>query len=401
MGSRKLVSVNEMFYLYSYVTLSKRIPSCVAGQLRLRANVEYGEGLEKLTVDVDLIREYVKVAAMIILGEERSGLYSSNASTIDARSDLIFIDVALLPSMKYLTGEPMSPLLNSLNERKKALATMLDGESYQRAKESADRFNAPASDAADNAQVGDGKESTSGEGGEKFSQDKKDQTLFEAARRLVGKKRYAESLEALDKISNRAVKSQARGLILYDIAQAEIKDGRPEEARRWISEDGDLTRKSYVLTQIASHYLAKDTKPETMRKAEDILVEISNTAADLPPGIEKVALLGGMTVILSKFDKARAINSLRSCVQAANEAEKFKGSAAVNVFFPINRFYYGQTLYKDFGFNDAFAQLGPEYFNQALVVAKGLSNKLARVIAVTALCDTVLRRERMAADTRK
>src|SRR5215475_921469 len=399
---RKLVSVNEMFYLYSYVTLSKRIPACVSGQLSFLANVDYGEGLEKLTVDVDLIREYVKVAAGVILGEGRSSLYSSNASTsVDARSDLIFIDVALLPPMKYLTGDPMSPLFNSLAERKKALAAMLDPESYRRAKESADRFNAPAADAIDSTQTGDGKESILGEDGEKYSQGKKDQMCFETARRLVGKKKYAESLDALDKISSRAIKSQARGLILFDIAQAEIKDGRPEEARRWILEDGDLTRRAYALTQIASYYLEKDGNPEAMRRVEDLMIEISNIAAGLPPGIEKVAVLSGMTVILSKFDKVRAGDCLRSCVQAANETEKFIGRAAINIFVQINGFYYGQTLYKDFGFNDAFALFGSEYFDRTLAAAKGLSNKLARVIAVTAACGTVLQRAQRVTEARK
>ncbi|HEU0174469.1 MAG TPA: hypothetical protein VFV58_09415 [Blastocatellia bacterium] len=400
--SRKLVSVNEMFYLYSYVTLSKRIPAYVSGQLTFLANVDYGEGLEKLTVDVDLIREYVKVAARIILGEERSSLYSSNASTsVDALSDLIFIDVALLPSMKYLTGDPMSALFNSLAERKKALAAMLDPESYRRAKESADRFNAPAADAIDSTQTGDGKESILGEGDEKYSQDKKDQMRFETARRLVGKKKYAESLEALDKISSKAIKSQARGLILFDIAQAEIKDGRLEEARRWILEDGDLTRRAYALTQITSYCIEKDGKTEAMRRVEDLLTEISNIAAGLPSGIEKVAVLSGMTVILSKFDKARASDCLRSCVQAANEAEKFIGRATINIFVQINGFYYGQTLYKDFGFNDAFTQFGSEYFDRTLAAAKGLSNKLARAIAVTAVCGAVLQRAQRVAEARK
>lgn len=399
---RKLVSVNELYNLYSYVALSKRIPTSVSGQLALIANVDYGEGLEKLTVDTDLMREYVKIASGIILGEERVGLYSLNASTgVDPRSDLMFIDVVLLPSMKYLTGESMSPLINSLTERKKALAAMLDTESYRKAKESADRFNTPATTANDNTQAGDGKESSCGEGGEQYSQSKKDQICFEAAQRLVGKKKYAEALDALDKLSSSTLKSQARGHILFYITQAEIKDGRPEEARRWILEDSDLTRRSYALTQIASYYLEKDGKPEAIRKVEDILIEISNIAADLSPGIEKVAVLGGMTVILSKFDKARANDYLGSCAQAANDAGNFKGGSAINKFISINGFYHVLSLYKDFSFSDAFAGLGPEYFDQTLAAARGLNDKLARAIAVTAACDTILQRARKAAGQEK
>lgn len=237
--------------------------------------------------------------------------------------------------------------------------------------------------------------------GEKYSQARKDQMNFEAARRMVGKKKYAEALEALDKLSNKAMKSLTRGLIIFAIAQAELKDGRPEEARRWILEDDDLSRRSYMLTQIASYYLAKDSKQETMRRVEELLIEISNIAAGLSPSKEKVAALGGMTIVLSSFDKARAIETLKNCVQAANEADKFEGSAAINIFVPINGFYYGQTLYKDFGFNDAFAQFGREYFDQTLAAAKGLNNNLARVIAVTAVCDTVLQRAKKVSEVRK
>jgi hypothetical protein len=128
---------------------------------------------------------------------------------------------------------------------------------------------------------------------------------------------------------------------------------------------------------------------------------MSNIAAGLSPGIEKVAVLGGMTIILSKFDKARASDYLGSCAQAANEAENFKGSSAINKFVPINGFYYGLSLYKDFSFGDAFAGLGPEYFDQTLAAARGLSDKLARAIAVTAACDTILQRAQKVAEQEK
>jgi hypothetical protein len=402
LGSRKSASVNELFYLYSYVTLSKRIPVSVSGQVRLLANVDYGEGLEKLDVDAGLMREYVKVAAGIILAEERVSLYSLNASTgVDAGSDLAFIDMALLPSMKDLTGDPIPALFNSLTDRKKALAAMLDPEFYRKIKESADRFNAPPATASDNTQAGDGKESTCREGGEQYSQSGRDQICFDAAQRLVGKKKYAEALDLLDKLSSSALKSRARGIILFQIAQAEIQDGRPEEARRRILEDSDLAKRAYVLTQIASYYLEKDGKPEAIRKVEDTLIEISNIAAGLSPGIEKVAVLGGMTVILSKFDKARASDFLGSCAQAANDAENFKGDSAINKFVPINGFYYGLSLYKDFSFSDAFACSGPEYFDQTLAAARGLNDKLARAIAVTAACDKILQRARKTAGQEK
>lgn len=141
---RRLVSVNELFYLYSYVTLSKRIPLSVDGRLTELLNADYGDGLEKLTADVDLIQEYVKAASGIILGEDRLSLYSQqNAANVDAQSDLIFIDAALLPSMKYLAGDYVAPTLRSLNERKELLAAMLDPVSYQKLKASTDRFNAP------------------------------------------------------------------------------------------------------------------------------------------------------------------------------------------------------------------------------------------------------------------
>ena len=392
---RRLVSVNELFYLYSYVALSKKIPLSDSGKLSSLVNVDYGEEVEKLTVDVDLIQEYVKIASGIILGEERLSLYSQqNTSIADARSDLIFIDVALLPLMKYLAGDYVAPMLRSLKERKELLAAMLDPVSYQKLKASTDRFNAPSGGATEN-------EPNPAEDSEKYSQAKKDQMSFEAARRLVGKKKYAESLESLDKLSNKAIKSIARGLILFDIMQAELKDGKPEEARRWLLEDSDLSRRAYVLTQIASYYLAKDSKQETMQRVEDLLIEISNLAAGLSPSKEKVAALGGMTIVLSKFDKARAIEALRNCVQAANEAEKFEGASTIDISVPINGFYYGQTLYRDFGFSEAFAQFGREYFDKTLAAAKGLSNKLARVIAVTAVCDTVLQRTQRVTEARK
>jgi hypothetical protein len=51
-----------------------------------------------------------------------------------------------------------------------------------------------------------------------------------------------------------------------------------------------------------SYYFEKDGRPGARRKVEDILIDISNLASGLSPGKEKVAVLGGMTVILSKFD---------------------------------------------------------------------------------------------------
>jgi hypothetical protein len=325
------------------------------------------------------------------LGEERLSLYSQqNTPIADARSDLIFIDVALLPSMKYLPGDYVSPILRSLTERKEMLAAMLDPVSYHKLKASTDRFNAPKETATENEPDN-----------EKYSQARKDQMIFEAARRMIGKKKYAESLESLDKLSNKAIKSITRGLILFDITQSELKGGKPEESRRWLYEDSDLSRRSYVLTQIASYYIAKDSKQETIQRVEDLLIEISNIAAGLSPGKEKIAALSGMTIVLAKFDKARAIETLRNCVQAANEDEKFYGAATINIYVPINGFYYGQTLYRDLGFSEAFAQFGREYFDQVLAAAKGLSNKPARVIAITAICETVLQHAQKVAEGRK
>lgn len=388
--TRKMVSINELFYLHSYVTLSRTIPIFESGQLGVLHNVDYGDGLEKIAVDVILIQEYVRVAAKIILREERFSLYELKIA--DAQSDLVFINVALLPSLKYLPGEFVSQMLPSLFVRKELLATMLAPGSSHEVQASVDRFNSFKEETTKNTQAQeDDYESVLKENGKKYSQSKKDQIYFDTSRRLIGKKKYTESLDILDKMSDETIKSQARGFVLFEIAQAVLNENKPEEAMRWIFEDNNLIRRSYLLTQIASYYLSKGNQPEKMQRVEDILIEISNSATAMPSGIEKVAAFSGMTVVLSKFDKMRAIDYLRICVQAANDAEKFKGDTTINMPLPINGFYYSQSLYKgSFGFSSAFEQLGAEYFNQVVGEAKVLNNKIARVIAVTSVCNMIL-----------
>jgi tetratricopeptide (TPR) repeat protein len=383
LSSREFVSVNELFYISSYVFLEKNPPSYQSGRLVTLQNVDGGNVLGT-HIDSAEARQYLQTAIKILLKPDRHLQWQKNSAG-GADSDLIFINTVMLPSAK----EHLPSIINPLLERQSTLSAMLDSSAQLAVESSSQKYNTRHIKLESNLQNMDDILSEAGK--ESTPQSRKDQLYYEAAHLAVAEREFKRALELTEKIINKAARLFARGSVFIDIVQTEISNKKYEDAIRWAHEDTDLVRKAYSLTSVAYQLAAKPEKPQHIQQATDLLSEVAEIASALTSEAERVSVLGGISSAFSLYDKGNALLYLRESIRAVNKLDKFNGDTSLTRNLMINGKTYFSILYrKDLSLSNGLAHLAKGDFSEALVIAKEIEDKTFRAKAVVTLCESVM-----------
>ncbi len=378
--TRKYPSVNELYFLYSYIFLSKRVPTSHSSGLGFLSYTNYGSGFDNQAVDIANAKHYLTLSAKIMLQSER---YYTSGMNADAKTDAIFINFIIPLVRQYLPDAE-----DILIQRKSSLLSSLDVNSQQSAEDAVTRYEKYKENKTLNEDTAEGAIEKIDKSNDPKA--KKDKLYFSAARQAIKEKKYSLALSAIEKISTPENQTKAKDIALFEIAGHELDDGKPEEARRRISEDGDVVLKAEVLIKIAASYIEK-TKSKDFQKCSEILDQASSLAGDLPPGVEKVSILSGISAAYASFNPAMSLDYLRRCIQATEKVDAFNGEFQIMKQLELDKFYFMYRVFDDnLNIYAAVRKLAQNNFAATIVEAKALSNPIAKTKAIVTACQSVL-----------
>jgi hypothetical protein len=376
--------INELLLLYSYVFSPLQVLQAAARGIRLSDLSEDGASGGAYRTDPALALHYLETARYVLLNSARYDPGNVERLRAGPAGDFLFINIIEPQVAVYLPD-----LAQPLSMQRSILAGYLNPDQRAELLASFGRWS--------NLQAGANQVSGGAQGPTDFNMrlaeqtpyaGLKDELYYKAAETAVRGRKYETAIEIVEKMSSE-YREKARQTIACRIAMQAARDGQVESAERWLRRGSDPASRAYVLTLIADS-LVKGKSKDTVRAVE-FLDEAVRVAQTLDGG-ERVAVLTGVTLVLSRFDAARAHELLREVVKAANKIEDFTGEVEVTRVVDMDGFYFGYTLYRDgeFTFTGAINQLGRADFNEALQGVQGLKSRLARLRAVVALCDGVL-----------
>ena len=381
---RRGADVNELLLLYSYVFSPTRVPVWSSQGLGIFSIPSYQAIAVNYEVDPALARQYLSTTTQILLDAER--YYPGNVERLTAGlpGDFCLVSLIAPGASRYLPE-----LAESLSTQQHVLAGYLQQDGSAQSASSVERWNSMPSGVNP---VSKGTVATLDYLLQRAEQvtdpNRKDQLYYRAATIAAGTKGSDAAFAIVDKVSSQ-YREKAKEFIAFDIATKAARDHRLDEAERLARRDGDLTRRSYVFTLIASSLL--DEKSRDIVRAMEFLNEVERLVAKLDTDPEKVAVLVGGAAVASRLDAARAADFLRAAIRIANKIEGFTGDTRVPRGFDIGGFLFAYTMYDDeFALADAINRLGANDFNQTIGDIRGFKNRLPRLQATVALCNGIL-----------
>ena len=380
--SRNGNDVNELFLLYPYVFSSQQVPRAGPGGLGSLQLYEYLSVAQKRPVDAASARQFLQVAAQVLLNPARLETGPRQLAA-GVEGDLYFLQVIEPLVSTYLPARAAA-----LAARRSLLAQYLSQNQRESSQASFERWRARSNEAGAEAEDSSSVEAQLRRADETADPAQKDRIYYDAALTAAGERQYEKALDIAGKISLKSRES-AKEFVTFDIALKEIKDGRLEEAEALARRDGDLARRAFLLNTIASALAARENKD--LNRATELLNEAETIATRLGPGQEKVSTLAGAAAVFAGFENIRSAELLRAAVEAANKVEKFTGDTTVTRVIELADFGYVYTMYDDkLSFSEAVRRQGRKDFNSTLSDVQNLKSRVPRLRAIIALCQAVL-----------
>ncbi len=380
--TRKYPTVKELFLLSSYFLVSRSIPfyNAATGRIGQVYNSDFSKIAENLKVDPELARRYLQLCVSLMMQPERYlEIYGPlRASEYD---DLTFINAVLLPATQQYLPAAVESLIERRTVLMASLAPGARGLAENAVSAYTTRRTTPIPTPEELIQRA--------EEGQTLPTGQRSKLYFDAARAAVSKKDYPRAMELVGKVEDARLREKAREFISFEIAQAELRAGKHDEARNWVREDSDRVRKGYLLTLVAASLIEKG--PREAQKVNELLSEVNGLAIPLPSGTEKFAMLAGIAAVYAQFDSTQALEYLRRCAETANNAEKLDANLLVGRTFQIEQANYALRLYgSPLALGDAIAKLGRDHFPPLLTIAQTFSNPIVRARAVLSTCSGVI-----------
>lgn len=381
-AQRQAEDVNELLLLYAYVFSPTRIPYVAPEGLTTRRIGNHQDVAENRQTDPVLARQYLQAVTQILAQPER---YTSGVARLTAGSagDLYFISLIQPHALTYLP-EVVEPL----TAQRTLLVSALEPDKRAPVQESTESWSKSPTNTNQNTAAGASVESLLSRADKQSNPNVKDQMYYMAATMAVRGKNYPAALNAVEKMS---VKSgdEAKPFILFSIAEAEVGDGKLENAEQSARLDKDPVRRSYILNLIANSMIEGQNK--NLARASEILTEIEQMASKFDSPKEKIATLVGAATSYARLGDARSFELFRSVIQTANKTDEFTGSTRLNRNLNVGGFTFSYSLYEEqFSFNDLINRLGRKDFGAALADAQSLKSRVPRLKAIVNVCRAAL-----------
>lgn len=375
--------INELLLLYSHVFSPLQIPVVRPDGLHTIESFDYRMIARDRATHPALARQYLQLSTQIITNPNR---YINGVGHLSAgvAGDLFFVRLLTAQAQAYLPN-----LVEHLTTQQKLVANYLEPDVRASLHSSAEKLENSLSEMRqEKSSDSDTIEKLLEEAKETTDPQRRDQIYYDAALKAISGERYDQALDIADKLSF-DIRDAARQLIIFGIAEKEVKRVRLESAERWAKRDGDLARRAFILNLIADSLLNEQSK--NLRRASEILDEVHQITSKMNSDKDKISTLVGSASVYSRYDEARATEVLQEAIRVANKVESFKGDVRLTRIIEIGGFGYVYYLYYDnLRLEEVIRQLGKKNFLSIMADVQLLKNRIARLKAVIALCSTVI-----------
>lgn len=383
--ARRGTDVNELLLLYTYVFSPTRVLWLNSQGIVLRQIPGYQRVAQDYPVDPPLAQQFLQASAQILLADPQY-----RQSGTGPAGDLYFIGLIKPQAAKYAPK-----LLAALSEQSDLLVGNLQPDQYSRLQSDLEHLGKAQTGAREGAANGASDvDSLLSRADALPPSPKRDYLYYLAAMAAVRKKQYEVALDIVDHVSAEA-QARVKEFIGFSIAQQLVSDNQFEKAEQWAEKDADLTRRAYLLTQIASALVDADSKDYV--RANALLNEAERLSSKLDVAREKISLLLCEAEIYARFDVPRASEVLRSAFKAANASEGYTGNSKVTRQLDVGDFGFFYEMFNDnVSLSRALSRLASTDFYGTVSTVRELQNRAFRVRAVISLCGGVLTKEQPA-----
>jgi hypothetical protein len=384
--ARRGTDINELLLLYTYVFSPTRVLWLNSQGIVLRQIPGYQRVAQDYPVDPTLAQQFLQASAQVLLADPQYRQANLSASTGPA-GDLYFINLIKPQAAKYAPK-----LLAALSEQSDLLVGNLQPDQYSRLQSDLEHLDKAQTGArAGTANGSSDVDSLLSRADALPPSPKRDYLYYMAAMAAVRKKQYEAASDIVEHVSAES-RAKVKEFIGFSIAQQLVSDGQYERAEQWAEHDTDLTRRAYLLTQIASALLEADSKDYV--RATALLNEVERLTSKLDVTREKIPVLLCEAEIYTRFDIPRASEVLRLAFKAANASEGYTGNSKVTRQLEVGDFGFFYEMFDDnLSLSRALSRLAFSDFFGTVSTVRELQNRAFRVRAVISLCGGVLTKE--------
>jgi tetratricopeptide (TPR) repeat protein len=194
-----------------------------------------------------------------------------------------------------------------------------------------------------------------------------------------------EQVEALaQKIGESEARQQLSNWLNFKRAQLLVKEGQLDEAKRVADRVDELDSRAILYFEIAREAIKK---LEDKARAHELLDEVAAAASKAPNTPVKARTLLGITHLYAGFDALRAAEVMADAVKTINTLD----DPELSMGFILRRIegknfsvYSGYNV-PGFNLENSFQELGPRDFDGALSLARNLTDRAQRAIAILGL----------------
>lgn len=375
--------VNELLFLYSYIFTPLRVPIVTSKGLGTYALYDYLDVAESYSVNPVLARQYIDIVEQSLLDSTR---YRGDIQppVFGAAGD--FYLISLIEPQVAVYASAMS---QSLQQQKNFLLNFLEPDQRVKSQASTDKWNnIPDKVSLTSAKNVETADYLLQQAEQATDPNRKDQLFYAAAAAAARAKQYDKALEIIGRVSSK-YHDEASQSITFHIAIMAADNNQFEKAEELARRDGDLVRRSYILTLIADSMLKGKIK--NFARASQLLDEVQQLTQKLDKLQDKFSVLFGIATVYSRFNAGRASDLLREAIDVANKVNDFAGDTYVGRNLDIGGFKFFYSMYEDtFTFNDAIYRMGNNNFDATLQDIRTIKNRFPRLKATVALCNGIL-----------
>lgn len=368
---------NESLLLFSYVFCPQQIPVITPQGLGVY-HLAAGSPLPAYRPNVAVAQQYLDNTTALLLDPARYGR-PNLPPTFGPRGDWLLIKF-IQPEAAIYRPSLTNPLLaqqyvleNRMEDRKTEALASLD-----RWNSSSGQTSGPRS-----ATV----ESLLKQAEQAANTKRKDQLLYRAAMAAIRAGEYDRALQIADELSIE-YRNEAKQFLNFSIAVAVARKEDIAHATRLAEKDDDLLRRAYVFTLIAESLIER--KEADMEQARFYLSAVEDLIPKLPTDAERVSAINRVIQIYSRFDRAKAFESLQELIRYANKVDSFAGEMSVSRLLDIGGYTFDYSLYDDSSLDETLKKLAVLDFETTLEDVSQLESRIARLKSTVAVCKSVL-----------
>jgi hypothetical protein len=216
------------------------------------------------------------------------------------------------------------------------------------------------------------------------SPEKRERLIANAAQAAQSVQQLEQVETLAQKIGESDARRQLSNWLNFKRAQLLVKEGQLDEAKRVADRVDELDSRAILYFEIAREAIKK---LEDKRRAHELLDEVATAAGKAPNTPVKARTLLGITHLYAGFDALRAAEVMAEAVKTINTLD----DPDLSMGFILRRIegknfsvYSGYNV-PGFNLENSFHELGPRDFDGALSLARNLTDRAQRAIAILGL----------------